>query len=1330
MKAGWRAFALMLLIIFGVELVVMLVLRALPPMPPSTADIVVALALTIFGAPLLWFIVAKPFARGAQAETYRAEARVASILQSSADGILTTDARGIISHFNAGAEKMFGYAASEAVGRNISQLFPEGAGTATGEYIAHVVADPDALRASGDVVKLDGRREGGEIFPAEVTITRLGRGGDTMLTAIVRDTTERTQAEQALQASEQRYRSLFANMLNGFAHCRMLYDDRDRPVDFVYLAVNDAFGRLTGLKNVVGQRVSDVIPGIREMSPEIFEAYGRVASTGVPETFEFDFKSQNQWLSIAVYSPARGSVVAVFDDITERRRAEEGLRLFRTLLDRSNDTIEVYDPETGRFLDVNEKGCLDHGYSREEYLTLNVADIDPTVDPSSFSRASEESRESGERLWEGLHRRKNGTTFPVEVSVSRIQLDREYAVAVVRDITERKRVEQVLQNSVERFQLASRATFNAIWDLDVRTNACWRNENFQTLFGYEAEEIEPDLEFWSDRLHPEDLERAKGSFNAALDSEREFWSEEYRFRRKDGSYAAVEERGYIIRDSHGRAVRMVGAMQDVTVRKHAERKLADAVRYVETMMEASPVGIIAYKTSGEVEFANAAAGHLVGGTVEQVKKLNFRQLESWRRSGLEAAAGAALASREPQAMEVHTTSSFGKEMWLYCQLISFTYEDELRILLLASDINDRKRAEEERRESEARYRSILNASPDAITIADLEGRMLLASPAALKMFGCAREEDLVGHLLFEFMVPGERDRAASSLANTLRGLAPELGEYRGLHSDGSTFDIEVNSDLVRGADGQPTAIVIVGREITEHKQAEMALRLQAAALLAAADAIVITDRAGVIEWINPAFTKLTGYTTDEALGKNPRNLVKSDKHTPAFYKDFWDTILAGRTWHGEMINRRKDDSLYTEDQSVTPVLDASGAITHFVAVKEDMTDRRQLEAEFRQAQKMESVGQLASGIAHDFNNLLTVINGMSQLVLAEGNNVDPVYADVQEILHAGERAATLTRQLLAFSRQQILEPRVLNFDTAVVRMESLLRRLLGEDIDLVVVPTPGLGNVKADPGQIEQVITNLAVNARDAMPRGGQLTIETQNVTIDKDYARQIGVTMPPGSYVLLAVSDSGVGMDEATRARIFEPFFTTKDPGKGTGLGLSTVYGIIKQSHGFIGVYSEVGQGTSFKIYLPQVTDAAGTDRPGPTVVSSSGTETILLVEDNAGLLKLATRFLEPAGYTVLGAGTGEEALLVLAHHAAPVHLLLTDVVMPGMSGRHLAELLAQTHPGMKVLYMSGYTSDTVVRHGVLEEKVSFINKPFNAAALLQKVREVLDSTDAGNSG
>ena len=305
--------------------------------------------------------------------------------------------------------------------------------------------------------------------------------------------------------------------------------------------------------------------------------------------------------------------------------------------------------------------------------------------------------------------------------------------------------------------------------------------------------------------------------------------------------------------------------------------------------------------------------------------------------------------------------------------------------------------------------------------------------------------------------------------------------------------------------------------------------------------------------------------------------------------------------------------------------------------------------------------------------------------------------------------------------QQVLEPRVLSLNSVVERVGSLLRRLVGEDIDLVIVRTPGLGQIKVDPGQLEQVLTNLAVNARDAMANGGQLTIDGQNVTINEAFAPDEGEAVPPGSYVRLTVSDSGIGMDEATRARIFEPFFTTKGPGKGTGLGLSTVFGIVKQSRGFIRVRSEVGHGTRFTIYLPQVQEPAGADRPEPVVTSRFGTETILVVEDNAGLRKLATRFLEGAGYTVIAAAGGDEALRLLESQKA--HLLLSDVVMPGMSGRHLAEQVTRAHPEMKVLYMSGYTTDAVVRYGALQATVAFLGKPFSREALLRKVREVLDS-------
>ncbi|MDP2319435.1 MAG: PAS domain S-box protein [Acidobacteriota bacterium] len=750
-------------------------------------------------------------------------------------------------------------------------------------------------------------------------------------------------------------------------------------------------------------------------------------------------------------------------------------------------------------------------------------------------------------------------------------------------------------------------------------------------------------------------------------------------------------------------------------RAHAETLLAQYTDFY----DCAPVGYMTLDCEGAIRQVNVTGARLFG--VERARLVN-------RRFGLFVAEGDrrtfsdflqnVFASHAQECCEVTLPQEGSHPLVLQIEGTRSADGQECRAVLL--DITARKQAETEL----SKLNMAVDASGEVIFMTDLEGVIRFMNPAFTRLYGYAAAE-VVGkatpRILKSGVVPREVYR---SFWNVILSKQVVTGEMFNKARDGRLLTVESSVNPILNEQGESIGVLAIQRDITERKHAEESLRLQSAALNAAPDAIVITDRAGGIEWVNPAFTQLTGYTAEEALGKSPRDLVKSGKHASAFYKQLWETIRAGRTWRGEIINRRKDGRLYTEDQTVTPIRDASGAITHFVAIKKDMTEHLQLEAQFRQAQKMESVGQLASGIAHDFNNLLTVINGMADLVLAQVSQDDPVHADVQEILHAGERAATLTRQLLAFSRQQILEPRVLSLNTVVAGMESLLRRLLGEDIDLMVMLTPGVSHVKVDPGQIEQVITNLAVNARDAMPLGGELIIETHNVTIDEDYTPEHGVVMPsPGSYVLLAVSDSGVGMDEATRARIFEPFFTTKGPGQGTGLGLSTVFGIVKQSQGFIWVYSEVGLGTSFKIYLPQVIEAVGTDQPEPTVVSSSGTETILLVEDNAGLLKLATRVLKPAGYTVLGAASSEEALAALERHAAPVHLLLTDVVMPGMSGRQLAERLAQTHPGMKVLYMSGYTSDTMVRHGVLEATVSFLNKPFTAAALLRKVREVLDS-------
>jgi signal transduction histidine kinase len=382
-----------------------------------------------------------------------------------------------------------------------------------------------------------------------------------------------------------------------------------------------------------------------------------------------------------------------------------------------------------------------------------------------------------------------------------------------------------------------------------------------------------------------------------------------------------------------------------------------------------------------------------------------------------------------------------------------------------------------------------------------------------------------------------------------------------------------------------------------------------------------------------------------------------------------------------------------------------------------------LQEQFHQSQKMEAIGQLAGGIAHDFNNLLTIIKGYSQLSLIELKENDPMREGIEEIKRAADRAADLTRQLLAFSRRQILEMKILDLNTVLRNLDKMLRRVIGEDIELVTLMADDLGRVKTDPGQIEQVIMNLAVNAKDAMPKGGKLTIETANVELDETYARS-HVAVIPGRYAMLSVSDTGVGMTAEVKEQVFEPFFTTKEKGKGTGLGLSTVYGIVKQSGGNIWIYSEPGQGTTFKIYLLRVDEPLEELKEKAEVKGiPRGSETILVVEDEEKVLKLTVQILRGQGYAVLEAPHGDDALLVCEQHEGPIHLMLTDVVMPNMSGLELAKRLKAFHPEMKVLYMSGYTDNAIVHHGVLEKGMNYIQKPFTIEGLARKVREVLDN-------
>jgi two-component system cell cycle sensor histidine kinase/response regulator CckA len=878
--------------------------------------------------------------------------------------------------------------------------------------------------------------------------------------------------------------------------------------------------------------------------------------------------------------------------------------------------------------------------------------------------------------------------------------------AVVLDITENRHMTEgalmVLRNAMDGF-----------WVVDMQGRFLEANEAYCRIIGYTRDELLA--------MKVSDIEAAESPEVTAAHLANIVRKGSDRFltrhRRKDGAVLDVEVSANYLPLDDGR---LFVFLRDITQRIQTQAELSK----LSIAVNASSEAIFMTDMEGIIRFVNPAFQHLYGyAAAEVVGKTTPRILKSGMipQAAYESFWNSLLSKRVLTGEIINKTRD-GRLLTIESSTNSILNEQgqSIGFLAIQHDITERKQAEATLTESEVRYRGLFEANPHPMWVYDVETLAFLqVNDAAVAHYGYRRDEFLA-MTIADIRATEDVARLLAYIAHVDKYAMDDASGLRHRKKDGTFIDVEITSHAIDH--GGRRARVVLAHDITKRRGAEAALLVQSAALNAAANAIVITDRHGTIEWVNLAFTAVSGYSADDAIGRNLRELVKSGVHDQGFYKHMWDSILAGHVWHGEMTNRRKDGSLYPEDQTITPVKDARDEITHFVAIKRDRTEYNRLQAQFLQAQKMESVGLLAGGIAHDFNNLLTVINGMTEVISTNLSEGDPLLADLQHIQEAGKRAAALTRQLLAFSRKQILTPGVLNLSTLVAEIQGMLQRLIGEDIGLVVVPGKEVGNVRADRGQIEQVIMNLAINARDAMTNGGLLTIETRDVVLDEAFAAE-HPSVQPGPHVMLAIGDTGVGMDDATRARIFEPFFTTKDPGTGTGLGLSTVYGIVKQSGGSIWAYSELGKGTTFEIYLPRVEAVALKSQPTPKVTSVHGTETVLIVEDEAAVRDMARRILQSAGYTVLSANNGQEALALLERHHGTVHLMLTDMVMPGMTGGDLSIQVKVIRPRTKVLYTSGYTDGTSLFHGLLDKATHFIGKPYTIAALTRKVREVLDS-------
>jgi two-component system, cell cycle sensor histidine kinase and response regulator CckA len=817
----------------------------------------------------------------------------------------------------------------------------------------------------------------------------------------------------------------------------------------------------------------------------------------------------------------------------------------------------------------------------------------------------------------------------------------------LQDITDRKRAELELRRREERYRLAAETTQDAVWDWDLLTDRLVWNEPAGGIFGYPRPDFDTSAAWWYERLHADERERVLSGMHAAIARGSGEWSHEHRFRRGDGTYVQVRDRARIVRDEAGDAVRMVGALHDVSDRARAELLARGQSRLLEQIAAGLDLDAVLERV---IRFAEAHGSDLLAAVTVLDREVGalrlaaapsfpaaLREVLAWSLVEPAASAGAVAAARRERVVFPDLAADASAESW--------------RAPLLVHGL-----------------------------------RAVWSTP----LFGT--DGSLLGTLDVHYREPRAPADADLSLVEAARHLA-EIAIERGRSEEALARGTRVLEQVL---DSLPVGVWVLDRE----------------------GRVMYGNPAGRAIWGGARYVSLEEYGAYRGWRPETGEAIAPEEWAAA------RAIRTGETTLNEIVQIETFDGVpKTIANSAVPLRSLDGSIEGAIILDEDITERRAAEEALRRSeerlrhvQKMEAVGQLAGGVAHDFNNLLTGILSYSDLVLQELRPGDPLRGDLEQIRHAGERAAALTRQLLAFSRRQVLQPRVLSLNACVTELDSMLRRLVGTDVSLETALEPGLWYVLADAGQLEDVLVNLVVNAREATPPGGRVTITTANLQLDANGIR-------PGPYVTLSVSDNGVGMDVQTQARIFEPFFTTKRSAKGTGLGLSTVYGIVEQSGGHITVESAPGQGSTFTIFLPSHAGPALAEagEPDPRALPR-GHETLLLVEDEASVRSSARRLLERHGYTVIEARHGAEALRIMEEGGRQVDLVLTDLVMPEMGGREMVERLRARHPGIKVLFMSGYSERAVAQGGVMPPGTGFMEKPFTVEQLTRRTREILD--------
>jgi PAS domain S-box-containing protein len=1148
-------------------------------------------------------------------------------------------------------------------------------------------------------------------------------------------------SEKALHDSDERYQSLFENMLNGFAYCKMLFEG-GLPKDFIYLKVNKAFETLTGLKNVVGKKASEAVPGIQEFDPEVLEIYGKVALTGKPERFEIYLKSLGSWFAISVYSPRKEYFVAVFDVITKRKQTEESLReseeRFKLAIDATNDGLwdwnlktdgcyfspnyyRILGYEPGDFpMEGNTWKDLIHPDDREHALRVNMDCIEGRRD--LFEVEYRMKAKSGEWRWilgrgKCLARDEQGRAIRL--------------LGTHVNITERKRAEEALRESEARFRIVVEGAPDAIF-VQSAGRFAYLNPAACRLFGASRADDMLGKDFM-ERVAPEYRDKIRERIRFQRETGEPATPMEQEYLRLDGSRAHVETAAVPIRYQEKNA--HIVFLRDITKRKQAEEALRESKDRFRNLVESAPMGIFTTSSNGKALSINLSMARILDFPSQEEAIKRYTDISSQLYVHAERRdefLRLMLNFGRVEDFEYQARTATGRIIWLSMNArMSERREDGSFIIEgFATDITERKRAEDELRDSEKRHRRIVEASSDAYILRSNE-IIIYANPAALKLFRANQPDDLIGKVYTDLVHPDDRALTVERVKKALEGdwIAPPR-EHRILTIDGQVVHVESIGGVVKHR-GE-LQIFGVLRDITERRLANEKLRETEKKYRELAESlphvIFEVDLRGNLIYLNHTGYELFGYTPEDfAAGFNVLEaFIPEDRERAAL--DIKLNAQGQRLGRQDYTVVRQDGTKFPAGVHAGRVMDGE-TTTGIRGILIDLTEtlrfedeKKKLESQLRQAQKMEAIGSLAGGIAHDFNNILSVIIGNAEL-LEMINVSSDAKSGLDQILNASQRAKQLVRQILAFSRQGEQQKLLISLKPVVRETLEFLRASIPATIQLQHSIKPDVGTIVADSTQMQQVLMNLCTNAAHAMEKdGGVLKIDLDTITITAEDVR-IDPEAECGEYVRLTVSDTGHGIEPSVLDRIFDPYFTTKGPDKGTGLGLAVVHGIIKSHGGVIKVYSEVGKGAVFHILLPRVDETAKKEKKTVQPLLT-GTERILLVDDEKPLVEIYQKMLDMLGYQVETRTSPIEALEAVRMNPQKYDLVITDMTMPQMTGFNLAKGLIDIRPDLPVILCTGFSDQMTEEKARSVGILAFLLKPVLLNDMADTLRRVLDAT------